>query len=75
MYFSWIMFVYLTIISRIETIVLILQMFVLGSYYSTLGKPLIFFSSGYETNSKSERKNSLLILAEGHFGGTRTENL
>lgn len=67
------MFVYLTIISRIETIVLILQVLVPGSYYSTLGK--VFFSPGYETNSKSERKNSLLILAEGHFGGTRTENL
>lgn len=55
------MFVYLTIISRIETIVLILQVLVPGSYYSTLGKPPAFSSSGYETNSKSERKNCLFL--------------
>lgn len=69
------MFVYLTIISRIETIVLILQVLVPGAYYSTLGKPPVFSSSGYKSNSKLERKNSLFILAEGHFGGARTENL
>lgn len=60
-YFSWIMFVYLTIISRIEIIVLILQVLVPGSYYSTLGKPPAFSSSGYETHSKSERKNCLFL--------------